>query len=141
MAAAVVEMSARDACVMAPTGGATHHMSAAEMAASGVATSEVTAAATPYVAATSEVTAAATPYVAAASEVAATSGMPVSKRGDRRAGCGNAEQQRCDDPNKSRVRRTHSSSPRRAAAILATPALELDAPRAPVFKLTHIKTR
>jgi flagellar biosynthesis/type III secretory pathway M-ring protein FliF/YscJ len=103
MAAAVVEMSARDACVMAPT-GATHHMSAAEMAASGVATPEMAAAATPHVAATSEV-------AAAASEMA-------RKRGHRRAGCGNAEQQRCDDPNKSRVRRTHSSSPRRAAAIL-----------------------
>ncbi len=85
MAAAVVEMSARDACVMAPT-GATHHMSAAETAASGGATPEVTAAATPHVAATSEV-------AAAASE------MAVRKRGYRRAGCGNAEQQRCDDPN------------------------------------------
>jgi hypothetical protein len=56
--------------------------------------------------------------VTATSEVAATSGMAVRKRGDRRAGHGNAEQQRCPDPNPSRVRRTHSSSPRRAAAIL-----------------------
>jgi hypothetical protein len=94
MAAAVVEMSARDGCVMAPT-GTTHRVSAAEVAAS----------------ATPEVTAAAAPHVAATSEVAATSGMAGRKRGDRRAGHGNAEQQRCPDPNPSRVRRTHSSSP------------------------------
>jgi flagellar biosynthesis/type III secretory pathway M-ring protein FliF/YscJ len=85
-------------------------VSAAEVAASGVATAEVTAAATPHVAATSE--------MAAASEMAATSGMAARERGDRRAGHGNAEQQRCDDPDKSRVRRIHSSSPRRAAVIL-----------------------
>src|SRR5207302_1147845 len=72
---------------------------------------------------------------------AAPSGMAVRKRDDRRAGYGHPEQQGCPDPNPSRVRRIHSSSPRRAAAISRTPALELDAPRALVFKETDIKTR
>jgi len=123
-------MPARDACVMA-SAAATRHVSAAEeLAAAGVATPDVAAAmpATPEMAAPSEVTTAA-------------SGMAVRKRGDRRAGYGHPEQQGCPDPNPSRVRRIHSSSPRRAAAISRTPALELDAPRALVFKETDIKTR
>ena len=130
MATAPGEVPARDACVMA-SAAATRHVSAAEeLAAAGVATPDV-AAAMP-----------ATPEMAAASEMAAAaSGMAVRKRDDRRAGYGHPEQQGCPDPNPSRVRRIHSSSPRRAAAISRTPALELDAPRALVFKETDIKTR
>ncbi|TLY64486.1 MAG: hypothetical protein E6K45_11730 [Gammaproteobacteria bacterium] len=147
MATAPGEVPARDACVMA-SAAATRHVSAAEeLAAAGVATPDV-AAATPGVAAaiaaTPDVAAAmpATPEMAAASEMTtAASGMAVRKRDDRRAGYGHPEQQGCPDPNPSRVRRIHSSSPRRAAAISRTPALELDAPRALVFKETDIKTR
>jgi len=137
MASAPGEVPARDACVMAAA-AATRHVSAAEeLAAAGVATPDV-AAATPDVAAAMP----ATPEMAAPSEVTtAASGMAVRKRGDRRAGYGHPEQQGCPDPNPSRVRRIHSSSPRRAAAISRTRALELDAPRALVFKEMDIKTR
>jgi len=130
MASAPGEVPARDACVMASAAAARHVSAAEELAAAGVATPDV-AAAMP-----------ATPEMAAASEMAAAaSGMAVRKRDDRRAGYGHPEQQGCPDPNPSRVRRIHSSSPRRAAAISRTPALELDAPRALVFKETDIKTR
>ena len=130
MATAPGEVPARDACVMASAAAARHVSAAEELAAAGVATPDV-AAAMP-----------ATPEMAAASEMAAAaSGMAVRKRGDRRAGYGHPEQQGCPDPDPSRVRRIHSSSPRRAAAISRTPALELDAPRALVFKETDIKTR
>jgi len=130
MATAPGEVPARDACVMASAATTRHVSAAEELAAAGVATPDVAAAmpATPEMAAPSEVTTAA-------------SGMAVRKRGDRRAGYGHPEQQGCPDPNPSRVRRIHSSSPRRAAAISRTPALELDAPRALVFKETDIKTR
>ena len=144
MASAPGEVPARDACVMA-SAGATRHVSAAEeLAAAGVATPDVAAATPDVAAATPDVAAAmpATPEMAAASEMTtAASGMAVRKRDDRRAGYGHPEQQGCPDPNPSRVRRIHSSSPRRAAAISRTPALELDAPRALVFKETDIKTR
>ena len=130
MASAPGEVPARDACVMASAAAARHVSAAEELAAAGVATPDV-AAAMP-----------ATPEMAAASEMTtAASGMAVRKRDDRRAGYGHPEQQGCPDPNPSRVRRIHSSSPRRAAAISRTPALELDAPRALVFKETDIKTR
>jgi len=143
MATAPGEVPARDACVMA-SAAATRHVSAAEeLAAAGVATPDVAAAmpATPEMAAPSEVTTAASGMAASSEVTTAASGMAVRKRGDRRAGYGHPEQQGCPDPNPSRVRRIHSSSPRRAAAISRTPALELDAPRALVFKETDIKTR
>ena len=143
MATAPGEVPARDACVMA-SAAATRHVSAAEeLAAAGVATPDVAAAmpATPKMAAPSEVTTAASEMAASSEVTTAASGMAVRKRGDRRAGYGHPEQQGCPDPNPSRVRRIHSSSPRRAAAISRTPALELDAPRALVFKETDIKTR
>jgi len=143
MATAPGEVPARDACVMA-SAAATRHVSAAEeLAAAGVATPDVAAAmpATPEMAAPSEVTTAASGMAASSEVTTAASGMAVRKRGDRRAGYGHPEQQGCPDPNPSRVRRIHSSSPRRAAAISRTPALELDAPRALVFKDTDIKTQ
>ncbi len=143
MATAPGEVPARDACVMA-SAAATRHVSAAEeLAAAGVATPDVAAAmpATPKMAAPSEVTNAASEMAPSSEVTTAASGMAVRKRGDRRAGYGHPEQQGCPDPNPSRVRRIHSSSPRRAAAISRTPALELDAPRALVFKETDIKTR
>ena len=143
MATAPGEVPARDACVMA-SAAATRHVSAAEeLAAAGVATPDVAAAmpATPEMAAPSEVTNAASEMAPSSEVTTAASGMAVRKRGDRRAGYGHPEQQGCPDPNPSRVRRIHSSSPRRAAAISRTPALELDAPRALVFKETDIKTR
>jgi len=143
MATAPGEVPARDACVMA-SAAATRHVSAAEeLAAAGVATPDVAAAmpATPQMAAPSEVTNAASEMAPSSEVTTAASGMAVRKRGDRRAGYGHPEQQGCPDPNPSRVRRIHSSSPRRAAAISRTPALELDAPRALVFKETDIKTR
>ena len=143
MASAPGEVPARDACVMAAA-AATRHVSAAEeLAAAGVATPDVAAAmpATAEMAAPSEVTNAASEMAPSSEVTTAASGMAVRKRGDRRAGYGHPEQQGCPDPNPSRVRRIHSSSPRRAAAISRTPALELDAPRALVFKETDIKTR
>jgi hypothetical protein len=82
-------------------------------------------------------TAATTREVAA---TAATSEVSVRKRDNRRAGHGRPEQQGCDNSDKSRVRRTHSSSPL-CCRDHHDPAAELDAPGAPVFKLTHIKTR
>ena len=73
---------------------------------------------------------------------AATSEVSPGKSGHRRTRHRKSEQQRCDDPNRWRVRRIHSSSPRRTAAVpTRTSAIELDAPRAHVFKLTYIKTR
>jgi len=144
MASAPGEVPTRDACVMASAAAARHVSAAEELAAAGVATPDVAAATPDVAAATPDVAAAmpATPEMAAASEMTtAASGMAVRKRDDRRAGYGHPEQQGCPDPNPSRVRRIHSSSPRRAAAISRTPALELDAPRALVFKETDIKTR
>ena len=143
MATAPGEVPARDACVMASAAAARHVSAAEELAAAGVATPDVAAAmpATPEMAAPSEVTTAASGMAASSEVTTAASGMAVRKRGDRRAGYGHPEQQGCPDPNPSRVRRIHSSSPRRAAAISRTPALELDAPRALVFKDTDIKTQ
>jgi hypothetical protein len=133
MASAVGEMPARDPCVMATA--ATRHVSAAEeLAAAEVATPCEVATATPDLAAPSEVATAASEVTAPSEVAAATPAMAARKRGDRRAGYGHPEQQGCPDPNPSRVRRIHSSSPRRAAGTSRTPALELDAPRALVFK-------
>ena len=80
--------------------------------------------------------------VPTAEVAAATSEVSSGKSGHRRTRHRKSEQQRCDDPNQWPVRRIHSSSPRRTAAVpTRTPAIELDAPRAHVFKLTCIKTR
>ncbi len=101
-------------------------MSAAEVAASEVATSEMP-----------------TPTAEVAASTASTSEVPAGKSGHRRTRYRNAEQQGSDDPNQSRARHIHSPSLRRTAAVLGirAPAIELDAPRADVFKLTWIKTR
>ncbi len=84
-------------------------------------------------AATHEMAATSASGVTAAPEVA------LGKRGNRRGGHGSAEQQGREPPKKSPVRRTQSSSPL-CCRIFPTRAIGLDAPRAPLFKLTHIKT-